>query len=196
MANPHSWQFTWSSQPGNWSHQCFYGSAWRPSVPGCCVPKTGNTLSREINPLSMQQASKSIKNLSKFHPSDSKPRHICQDCLIFANWALFHYPSLEKCATPDWPTIASGHQGPVGTGSWFHNTSPYHEQVDEWGFPWWHMIIPNILGTTPNTSSSFINYIPIFLMITVIPVNMLNPTWMMIESPVQITIHNPQKDRS
>jgi hypothetical protein len=34
------------------------------------------------------------------------------------------------------------------------------------------------------------------LMITVIPVNMLNPTWMMIESPVQITIHNPQKDRA
>ena len=42
-------------------------------------------------------------------------------------------------------------------------------------------------------SSSFINYTPIFLMITVIPVNMLNLTWMMIESPVQITIHNPQK---
>lgn len=112
MANPHSLQFTWSSQPGNWCHPCFYGSAWRPSVPGCWVPKTGNTLSREINRLSMQQASKTIKNLSKFHPSDSKPRHICQNCLIFANWALFHYPSLEKCTMPDWPTLASGHQGP------------------------------------------------------------------------------------
>ena len=62
----------------------------------------------------------------------------------------FHYPSLEKCTMPDWPT-----------GYIIHHHS----------------------STTP----------PIFLMITVIPVNMLNLTWMMIESPVQITIHNPQK---
>ena len=158
------------------------------------LPKTGNTLSREINRLSMQQASKTTKKplqISSFWFETqaylSKLLDICQLGIVSLSFTWKVHDA--------W--LANGSKwSPGAGGNWLMvpQRFPYHEQVDEWGFPWWHMIIPNILGTTPDTS--FINYIPIFLMITVIPVNIMNPTWMMIESPVQITIHNPQKDRS